>query len=450
VWQQLGRLRAVRVAHHDLEASSVLVDANGDPWLVDFGNALTGAEDQDLDGDVAELMASLALRLDPELVVDSALRTLGPDVVAAALPGLAPLSVSAATRAGERAQPGRLSALRREVRRRLDLPDPRRPQFGPAGVAARAAVGAGVVAILVGVPMLGGATAVLQSVEVGGWRWLGGALALAILARAAMAASAMLTVDRRLAVGRTFGAAMVADGATLLHGRTGWRRSAARFLERSGVLPGPALRAIDRFVAGAVAAAVVVALATFVLAVVEGRLVGWRAPEALVPAVLLGLAAWGLVLLGQWLARRHGSASDPISGREPRPQVALTLREALTRRRDHSTPARWNWWAQLGWASLGVALEAAVLAAALHAVGGDVPLLATTTVYGALHLLWSLVPVTGLPGASDVALLLALTSLGAPLASACATVLAFRLLTFWVPAGLGSVLSARFEHRLIT
>jgi undecaprenyl-diphosphatase len=451
VWQQVARLRAARVAHHDLVVSSVLVDGDGQPWIVDFGNALTGAEDQALDGDVAELMASLALRLDPALVVDSALRTIGADAVAAALPGLAPLPLSAATRAGERARPGRLSALRREVRRRLDLPDPHRPQFGPAGVAARTAVGAGIIAILVGVPMLGGAGAVVQSVEVGGWRWLGGALALAILARAAMAAAALLTVDRRLALGRTFGAAMVADGATLLHGQTGWRRSAARFLERSGVLPEPARRAIDRFAAGAIAAAAVVALGTFVLAIVENRLTGWRTPEALIPAVLLGLAAWALVLVAQWLARRHGPATEPAGAPEPKRQVTPPLRDALTWLRHRGpAPVRWKWWTQLGWASLGVSLEAATLAAALHAVGGDVPLLETVAVYGALHLLWSVLPVTGLPGAADVALLLALTSLGAPLASACAGVLAFRLLTFWLPAGLGSLLSARFEHRLVT
>jgi undecaprenyl-diphosphatase len=104
----------------------------------------------------------------------------------------------------------------------------------------------------------------------------------------------------------------------------------------------------------------------------------------------------------------------------------------------------------VGWATLGVALEAAALASALHAVGGDLPLLLTTTVYGALHLLWSLVPVTGMPGAADVALLLVLLALGTPLAAACAAVLVFRLLTFWLPAGIGSFLTVRFEHRHLT
>jgi membrane-associated phospholipid phosphatase/uncharacterized membrane protein YbhN (UPF0104 family) len=450
VWLQVARLRAARVAHHDLVASSVLVDRDCDPWIVDFGNAQTGADDQSLDGDTAELMASLALYVEPQLVVDSALDGLGAGAVTAALPGLAPLTLSAATREGMRARPGRLRALRREIRRRLQLPDPSRPEFGPPGLVARLAVAAGVVLVLVGVPLLAGAGAVVESVEVGGWRWLGGALALAVLARAAMSASALLTVERRLALGRAFGATMAADGATLLHGRTGWRRSAARFLERAGVVPDEARRAIDRFMAGAIAAAIVVALATLVLAVVEGRLTGWRSPEALVPAVLLGVAAWALVLAGQWLARRHGSATAPDGGTEPPRHVLRTLREALGRRTGRTTADAWRWWPQLGWASLGVAVEAAVLAATVHAVGGDVPLLATTTVYGALHLLWSVLPVTGMPGAADVALLLALLSLGAPLAGACAGVLAFRLLTFWIPAGLGSLLSVRFEHRHLT
>ena len=449
VWEQVAGLHAARVAHHDLVASSLLVDGPGRPWVVDFGNALTGADDQALAGDVAELMASLSLRLDPEVVVGSALDTLGVDAVAAALPGLAPLTLAAETRARVRTRPDRLRALRREVRRRLDLPDPRRPEFGPPGIWARVAVGAGIALVLIGVPLLAGATAVVESVEVGGWRWLGGALALAILARAAMAATALMTVDRRLALGRTFAATMAADGATLLHGRTGWRRSAARFLERSGVVPRQARRATDRFVAGAIAAGAVVALGTLILAFVEGRLTGWQTPEALLPAILLGLGAWGLVLAGQWLAHRHGSARVP--GGDPEPERQVTLRDALIWRRDRSrAPAAWNWWPQLGWASLGVVLEAATLAAALHAVGGEVPLLATATAYAALHLIWSVVPTTGLPGAADVALLLALTSLGAPLASACAGVLAFRILVFWVPAGLGSLLSARFEHRHLT
>jgi glycosyltransferase 2 family protein len=436
VWHQVGLLREARVAHHDLVAASVLVDADGRVWVVDFGNALTGADDDALAGDVAELMASLALRTDPELVVATAVEVLGPDAVASALPGLAPLSLSSATRAELRVDRSRLDALRTAVRRRLDLPDPDRPEFGPPGAAARLAVAAGCVLVLVGVPLLAGAPALLDAVEDGGWRWLGAAFALAVLSRAANAAAALLTVERRLALGRTYAASLVADSASLLHGGEGWRRSAARFLERAGVLPADARRSTDRYVLGAVVAAAVVACGMLVMAAVEGRLGDWDAPEALVPAVALGLAAWALVLAGQWLARRH----DPT----PSPRRLPALLATLAR-----VPAGvpWRRGAQFGWSTAGVVLEAGALAAAMHAAGGSVAVLATASVYAALHLLWSVLPMTGAPGAAEVALLLALTALGAPLASACAAALVFRVLTFWLPAALGWLLTARLEHR---
>ena len=108
------------------------------------------------------------------------------------------------------------------------------------------------------------------------------------------------------------------------------------------------------------------------------------------------------------------------------------------------------WAAQVGWAVLALALEAATLAAALQAVGGRVPLLVTVTVYAALRLLWSVAPGTGAPGAAEGALVLALTALGGPLAGAAAAVMTFRLLTFWIPAACGALLSGAFENRLLT
>jgi undecaprenyl-diphosphatase len=437
VWQQVELLRAARVAHHDLVAASILVDDEGRPWIVDFGNAQTGADDDALAGDVAELMTSLAVRVDPGPVVDTAVDVLGADAVAAALPGLAPLSLSSTTRAEVREDRTRLSLLRRAVRRRLDLPDPRRPEYGAPGIPARLAVAAGSGLVLVGVPLLAGATAFVDSVERGGWRWLGAAVALGVLARASHAAAALLTVARRLALARTYGATMAAEGASLLHGGAGWRRSAARFLERAGVLPDAARRAVDRFVAGSIVAALIVAAGTLVMAVSEGRLRGWTEPEALVPAVALGLGAWALVLAGQWLARRHDTAP------EVRRQVTTTARRDLSR---WGAGIAWRRGMQLGWSIAGVALEAATLAAAMHAVGGSVPLLATVTVYAGLHLIWSVLPATGAPGAAEVSLLLALTALGAPLASACAAALVFRLLVFWVPAVFGMLLSGRFKR----
>ncbi|MGY1605018.1 phosphatase PAP2 family protein [Geodermatophilus sp. SYSU D00815] len=446
VWQQVALLRQAGIAHHDLQASSVLVDEQGRPWVVDFGNAQTAADERALAGDLAELMASLALRLDPETVVDSAVDRLGPRAVGHALPGLAPLTLTAATRAGLSARRDRLGDLRRAVRTRVGMPDPDRPAFPPAGLPARLAAAAGVVAVLVGVPVLGGATEVLEAVGGGGWRWLGAALAFAVLARAASAAAALAAVDRPLALARTYGASMAADGATVLHGRRGWRRAAARYLERAGVQPVTARGSVDRFTAGAVAAAALVAVAALLLTLVEGRLTAWRTPDAVMPAVLLGAGACALVLLGQWLAGRDDPAREERG--EVHRGVLAALREGL-RRADPAKGPTWRRGPQVGWAALAVVLEAATLAAAVHAAGADLPLLETVTVYALLHLLWSVLPVTGTPGAADLLLLLALTALGAPLAPACAAVLAFRLLTFWLPAAAGSLFIGRLERRLV-
>jgi undecaprenyl-diphosphatase len=412
--------------------------------VVDFANAQTGADDDALAGDVAELMTSLALRVEPSLVVDSAVSCLGAEPVADALPALAPLSLSAATRAALRARPDRLTELRAAVRDRLGLPDLDRPEFPPTGWLARAAVATGSGIALVGLPLLGEVGPSADVLEDGGWRWLGAAVALTVLARIARAAGALLTVDRRISLGRTVGAGMVADAATLLHGHDGWRRAAARFLERAGVLPDAAAAGLSRFSAAGVVAAVAVVVPTLVLATVEERLTDWRTPEALGPAVALGMGAWALVLTGQWLAL---APARPATVRRDRAEVQRAVRELLRIHRPGSGRSRWRRGTQLAWSVAGIFLEAAVLAAALHSVGGEVALLATATVYGALHLLWTVAPVTAAPGAADVALLLALTTLGAPLASACAGVLVFRLLTFWLPAAVGSLLTGRFEHR---
>jgi undecaprenyl-diphosphatase len=430
VWQQVALLHAARIAHSDLVASSILVDDAGRPWLVDFGNAVTGADDAELADDVAELLASLAMRTDVGPVVDTALAVLGATALGAALPGLAPLSLSAVTRAEERAAPGRLSALRREVRRRLDLPDPARPVFPHAGVLAPLLVGLGSAVVLIGLPLVAGAAGVLQSVEADGWRWLGGAVVLALLARAAAAVAGLVPVGRRLALGRVYRATLVADGSTLLHGRAGRRLKAARFLERAGLRPAPAYAAVLVSGLGTALAAAVLAVGALVLAPGTGRLPGWRTPDSLVPVVLVGVGAWALVLAGQELARRRSAAPPPPAG----PRVLGWL----------------PWAALLGGWVLALALEAATLAAALQAVGGRVPLLATVAVYAAARLLWWVVPAAGAPGAAEATLVLALAALGGPLAAAAAAALIVRLLTFWIPAALGALLSGAFEHRLLT
>ncbi|MFQ1002378.1 phosphatase PAP2 family protein [Modestobacter sp. SSW1-42] len=438
VWQQVALLRRARIAHHDLVAASVLVDADGQPWLLDFGNAEIGAGADALAGDVAELLASLAGTTDVAVLVSAAVSALGAEAVAEALPGLTPLARSAATRSRLHEQGSGLSELRAAVRAELGLPHPDRPGALPAGTPARLAVTGSAVVVFVGLTVIAGATGVLESVERGGWRWLGGALAFAVLGRAAMAAAVLVSVERRIALGRAFGATMSTDCASVLRGRPGGRQVAARFLEDAGVLPATAERATVRAARGAVLGSVLVAGTALVLGLVEGRLSDWQAPESSVPVVLVGAGALLLVVLGQLLTRRGvRAAPGPRALGRAAPHPPGTTAEAV------------RWLALTGWSAAGIALEGAALAAALHAVGAHVPLLASTTVYAVLRLLWVLVPALSLPGAGEVLLLLALPALGAPLADACAAVLLYRSLAFWLPVGGGALLIRSARRRAV-
>jgi glycosyltransferase 2 family protein len=90
--------------------------------------------------------------------------------------------------------------------------------------------------------------------------------------------------------------------------------------------------------------------------------------------------------------------------------------------------------AQLLGGSAGVTLAYALcLASCLAAFGGHLPLASTVAVYLAGAAVASISPTPGGLGAMEAALVAGLTAVGAPTGPAVAGVLAFRLLTFWLP-----------------
>jgi uncharacterized protein (TIRG00374 family) len=74
-----------------------------------------------------------------------------------------------------------------------------------------------------------------------------------------------------------------------------------------------------------------------------------------------------------------------------------------------------------------------ILACCLAAFGAHLPLISTVAVYLAGAAVASVSPTPGGLGAMEAALVAGLTAVGAPTGPAVAAVLAFRLLTFWLP-----------------
>lgn len=98
LWKQADGLHRARIAHRSLRAANIVVDRAGRPWIVDFSFSELGATQRQMALDVAELLASLATIAGAERSVAGAAAVIGPDGVAAAVPLLQPLALSAGTR----------------------------------------------------------------------------------------------------------------------------------------------------------------------------------------------------------------------------------------------------------------------------------------------------------------------------------------------------------------
>ena len=112
VWQETRTLHRARIAHRSLHVGNILVDA-GSAVIVDFSFAEESADERLRAIDRAELCASMAALVGPKPVIASAQRTIGSDDLAAALPYLQPLALSASTRA--RASKSLLKELRENI-----------------------------------------------------------------------------------------------------------------------------------------------------------------------------------------------------------------------------------------------------------------------------------------------------------------------------------------------
>ena len=104
------------------------MDSRDEAWITGWVLAELGATDQQLNTDIAELLASLAVHVGADRAVASAVAGLGGAPVAAASPFLQPLALSGSTRAEVRAYDrSRSAALSpKGARRRLrpgDRPD---------------------------------------------------------------------------------------------------------------------------------------------------------------------------------------------------------------------------------------------------------------------------------------------------------------------------------------
>jgi glycosyltransferase 2 family protein len=66
IWRQVGQLHRAGIAHNDLVPADLMVDQDGQPWLVDFDQAVAAAGERLLARDRAELLAALSAMVGPD------------------------------------------------------------------------------------------------------------------------------------------------------------------------------------------------------------------------------------------------------------------------------------------------------------------------------------------------------------------------------------------------
>ena len=418
IWAEVARLRAARIAHRDLRLANLMVDGGDRVWLIDFGFAEAAAGQRRLDQDVAELLASCALAVGPERAAAAAAAALGAEAVAGALPLLQPLALSAATRHDLRHRPGLLQDLRRQASRVAGVELARAESLTrvrPRAVVSVAVLGFAVHLLL---PQVGEVGHTFRALAGARWEWLAAALVASVASYLAAALVRLGSVDAPLGLGVTTAVQLAGSFVNrLTPGNLGGVGVNERYLEGQGV-ERPAA------VAG-VAAASAAGLAVHVVGLALALTAAGRAgiPPVHLPrhwpvlvAVVAALGVAGLVL------------RSPLRGRLLRPLGDGV--EALLRAVRSPTRAL----QLLGGSAAVTSSYVLALAACLHAFGASVSLERVAVAFLGGTALASAAPTPGGVGAVEAALVAALTGFGVATGPAVAGVLAFRLVTFWLPA----------------
>ena len=198
LWAEVDRIHHAGIAHRSLRAANIMVDAEGRPWLTDFSFSELAATQRQKDLDVAELLASLATLVDADSAVASAAAVMDASELAAAVPLLQPLALSAATRHAVARRDGLLARTRSAATMASGRPGQelaRIQRVRPRTLLTIAALAGAFYFILPQLAQVGSSWHAIQSAQ---WAWVPVVIAMSALTYLASAVSLLGGVPGRV------------------------------------------------------------------------------------------------------------------------------------------------------------------------------------------------------------------------------------------------------------
>ena len=426
LWKQVERLHQARIAHRSLRAANIVIDRLCQPWIVDFSFSELGATRRQIALDVAELMASLATLIGADRAVAGAAAIIGTDGVAAAVPLLQPLALSAGPRRASARQKGLLTKTRVGAAAASGLEQPelaRIQRVRPRTLLAIAALAGAFYFLLPQIAQVGSSWQAIQSAN---WAWLPLIIALSAVTYLASAVALMGAVKQRI----RFWPTVLAQAASSFINRVspanvGGMALNARFLQKSGVETSSGVAAVGvNSLAGALVHLILIVV--FFSWAGRGLTQAFKLPSGSKLLLILAVVA---AIAGIVLATRRGR-------RLAAGKLVPALRSAgASLRNVAANPLKMSM--LFGGSVLITLAYIGALAASVQAFGPGPGVIVIGAVYLGASAIAAAAPSPGGLGAIEAALVAGLTGVGMQAGPAISAVLLYRLATYWLPVAPG-------------
>ncbi len=428
IFGQLMTLRSAGIAHGSLSTETIVVDEHGVAGIVDFRTASTVATDEQLDRDIAAVLAALSVVVGPERTIAAAVRVVPSDLVVAALPFLQRAALDTVGSRTLRGKKASLTALREQGAAAVgvDVPkliEPRRVSWVTLLMVVGTLIGGwALIGVLINV------TKSWSTITGAKWGWVVIVFLLAQAAYPAIAVTTVGSVTDPLPYGRTVALELSDTFVGLAGGSMAVLATRVRFFQQEGYTPtvavssGVLVSTASWIVKGALfLIALPLALSKFNFSEPESDSSGnshlvWL---IVIVVVLVGVALGLIFAVPRW--RR-------LAAQKLRPKASevwdhLKLLAAHPR----------NLVEIFGGSVAAQVFVALALGASLHAFGDSLNLATLIIVLTLGSMLGGVSPVPGGMGVVEAGMILGLTAAGISEPDAVAAVFVQRLFTAYLP-----------------